>query len=153
MLHYSIKPFAALTLNELYSLLALRIKVFVIEQDCIYQDLDGKDAACFHLMGLDEAQNLLATARILPAGVSYPEVAIGRVTIDESARGTGEGHQLMQACMDFIRQTYGAVPVTLSAQKHLENFYASHHFTSTGKEYLEDGIPHVEMKYHVKNHE
>jgi len=149
MLQYSIKSFSSLSVNELYSLLALRVKVFVIEQNCIYQDLDGKDLDCFHLMGCDEAQNLLATARILPPGVSYPEVAIGRVTIDEKARGTGEGHRLMRACMDFILKTYGEVPVKLSAQKHLENFYASHQFASTGKEYLEDGIPHLEMKYYV----
>ena len=87
----------------------------------------------------------MASARILPPGISYEEVSIGRVVIDETIRGEGLGHELMKRCIDFIQAEFGNVPIRISAQKHLERFYNGHLFFSTGKEYLEDGIPHVEM--------
>jgi len=146
-LNYQFKSFQELTLNEFHDLVALRIKVFVIEQNCPYQDLDGKDKVSIHVLGLDENGTIQATARILPVGVSYPEIAIGRVVVAADFREKQEGHRLMKACMDFIKLTHGDVTVKLSAQKHLEKFYNTHQFLSTGKEYLEDGIPHVEMLY------
>ena len=92
---------------------------------------------------------IIAVTRILPQGISYEEVAIGRVVVHEEYRGTGLGNQLMADSMNFVRNKYGEVPVRLSAQKHLENYYGNHGFKSTGKEYLEDGIPHVEMLYNI----
>ncbi len=148
--NWQVKTFGELTTNEFHDLLALRIKVFVVEQNCPYEELDGKDKKSYHLIGREGTGEVVATARILPAGISYPEVAIGRVVIDESQRGTGLGHDLMKQCMKFIVEEFGKVPVRISAQKHLEKYYESHQFTSTGKEYLEDGIPHVEMLYKPK---
>lgn len=150
-MNFEIKAFDSLSLHEFHDLVALRIQVFVIEQNCPYQDLDGKDKKSFHLIGRDKEGVIKVTARILPAGISYPEVAIGRVVVDPSERGTGAGHALMRSCMEFIENQFGKVPVRLSAQSHLEKFYNQHQFISTGKEYLEDGIPHVEMLYFPKN--
>jgi len=150
-MNFEIKAFDSLSLLEFHDLVALRIQVFVIEQNCPYQDLDGKDKKSFHVIGRDKNDEIKATARILPAGISYPEVAIGRVVVDPSERGTGAGHSLMNTCMEFIKNQFGAVAVRISAQKHLEKFYNQHQFISTGKEYLEDGIPHVEMLYLPKN--
>lgn len=150
-MNFEIKAFDSLSLHEFHDLVALRIQVFVIEQNCPYQDLDGKDKKSFHLIGRDKEGVIKVTARILPAGISYPEVAIGRVVVDPSERGTGAGHALMRSCMEFVENQFGKVPVRLSAQSHLEQFYMQHQFISTGKEYLEDGIPHVEMLYSPKN--
>jgi ElaA protein len=150
-MNFEIKTFDSLSLHEFHDLVALRIQVFIIEQNCPYQDLDGKDKKSFHLIGRDKEGVIKATARILPAGISYPEVAIGRVVVDPSERGTGAGHALMRSCMEFIENQFGKVLVRLSAQSHLEKFYNQHQFISTGKEYLEDGIPHVEMLYLPKN--
>jgi ElaA protein len=125
----------------------LRIKIFVIEQDCPYQDLDGKDKLAYHLFYTNTKNEVVAATRILPQNISYTEVSIGRVVVDESCRGTGIGHLIMKESMDFVLAKFGRVDVRLSAQKHLENYYGKHGFMSTGKEYLEDGIPHVEMLY------
>lgn len=151
-LSWQFKYYTELTTNEFHDIIALRLKVFVVEQNCPYLDLDGKDKKSYHLICRDGYGRVVATARILPPGLSYPEVAIGRVVTDESVRGQGAGHELMRQCMRFIVEEFGAAaPVRLSAQKHLEGFYASHGYVSTGKEYLEDGIPHVEMLYTPNN--
>ena len=147
MIQYKCLKFNELSHFDLYELLKLRSQVFIVEQTCIYQDLDDKDQYAIHLVGTDEQQNLLTYARILPPGISYDECSIGRVIVAESLRGKGEGHRLMKASMDFISLTYGPTPVRISAQSHLEKFYISQGFNSTGKAYLEDGIPHVEMIY------
>ncbi|MFN5031092.1 MAG: GNAT family N-acetyltransferase [Flavobacteriia bacterium] len=143
---WQIKHYNELTINEFHDLIALRINVFVVEQNCPYPELDGKDKKSYHAIGRDGMGNIIATARILPAGVSYDEVAIGRVVSSSQLRGQGLGHQLMNECQAFIEDEFGVqTPIRLSAQKHLENFYGQHGYNSTGKEYLEDGIPHVEM--------
>jgi ElaA protein len=147
MIQYKCSKFNELAPFDLYQLLKLRCQVFIVEQACIYQDLDDKDQYANHLFGTDEQQNLLTYARIFPPGISYEECSIGRVIVAASLRGKGEGHNLMKACMHFISQTYGPTPVRISAQSHLKKFYISHGFNSTGKAYLEDGIPHVEMIY------
>jgi len=146
-IEWQVKPYSDLSLNELYDIIALRLKVFVVEQDCVYQDLDGKDKKCYHLFCRDGKGNLSATARILHPGISYPEVSIGRVAVDESMRGKAIGYELIKKCKEFIVEEFGDVSISISAQKHLEHFYETHEFKSVGKEYLEDGIPHVEMKY------
>jgi ElaA protein len=150
-LSWQIKHYSELTTNEFHDIIALRLKVFVVEQNCPYLDLDGKDKKSYHLICKDGFGRVVATARILPPGLAYPETAIGRVVTDELVRGKGVGHDLMRECMKFITDEFGAdAPVRLSAQKHLEGFYASHGYVSTGKEYLEDGIPHVEMIFTPK---
>ena len=144
---WQVKYYPELTTNEFHDIIALRLKAFVVEQNCSYLDLDGKDKKCYHLICRDGYGNVVATARILPPGLSYPEVAIGRVVLDESIRGKGIGHELMKQSMLFAEAEFGKVPVRISAQKHLEQYYNKHNFISTGKEYLEDEIPHVEMLY------
>lgn len=144
-LDWQIKFYTELTTNEFHDIIALRLKAFVVEQDCSYLDLDGKDKKCYHLICRDGFGKVVATARILPPGLSYTEVSIGRVVIDESIRGKGAGHELMRRSMAFVTEEFGNVAVRISAQKHLEKFYNQHGFLSTGKEYLEDDIPHVEM--------
>jgi ElaA protein len=144
-LDWQVKYYPELTTNEFHDIIALRLKAFVVEQNCSYLDLDGKDKKCYHLICRDGFGKVVATARILPPGISYTEVSIGRVVLDQEIRGKGIGHQLMEQSMKFINDEFGAVPVRISAQKHLENYYKTHNFISTGKEYLEDEIPHVEM--------
>ena len=144
-LDWQVKYYPELTTNEFHDIIALRLKAFVVEQNCSYLDLDGKDKKCYHLICRDGFGKVVATARILPPGISYTEVSIGRVVLDQEIRGKGIGHQLMEQSMKFINEEFGAVPVRISAQKHLENYYNTHNFFSTGKEYLEDEIPHVEM--------
>ena len=146
---HQVKSFQELSLEEFHDIIALRIQIFIIEQNCPYQEVDGKDKLAHHLFFKNEMDEIIAVTRILPQGISYEEVAIGRVVVHEDYRGTGLGNQLMADSMNFVKDKYGEVPVRLSAQKHLENYYGNHGFKSTGKEYLEDGIPHVEMLYNI----
>lgn len=146
-LDWQIKPYSELTTTEFHDIVALRLKAFVVEQNCNYLDLDGKDKKCYHLLCRDGQGKVVATARILHPGASYPEVSIGRVVLDKSIRGNGHGHELMKKCMEYVVEEFGEVSVRISAQKHLENYYEKHEFTNTGNEYLEDNIPHVEMLY------
>lgn len=139
-----IKPFSALTSTELYEILRLRQEVFIVEQNCPYLDCDGKDQKSHHLMLYDSQKTLIAYARVLPQGISYPEVSIGRVVSSSLARGTGAGKMIMQAALEFIRSTYGKVPVRIGAQSYLIEFYRSFGFEPLG-DYLEDGIPHSIM--------
>ncbi len=141
-----IKSFEELTLMELYDILTLRQRVFIVEQQCPYQDCDGKDAASYHLLLRNDSGQLLAYARIVPAGITYPEVSIGRVVSAPEIRGQGLGKQVMAAAMNFIRQTYGRVPVRIGAQSYLISFYKSFGFIPL-EDYLQDGIPHTVMLF------
>ena len=147
MITWQCKPFHELTPAELHRLLALRCAVFIVEQNCPYLDPDHKDEYALHVMGWKDDE-LVACARILPAGVSYDEVSIGRVATSPLVRGTGAGKELMTKTMDYISDRFGNVPVRISAQSYLQKFYESYGFCRTPKEeYLEDEIPHVEMLY------
>ena len=134
------RAFHELTLDELYAILELRERVFVVEQKCAYQDVDGLDPDCRHLWAARGGE-LVAYLRIVPAGRKYDEVAIGRVIVAQAMRGTGLGKDLMRRGLAAA----GAVPVRLSAQAHLERFYAELGFRRVSDVYDEDGIPHVEM--------
>lgn len=147
ILDWQIKHFSEITTSEFHDLVVLRMKAFVVEQNCSYLDLDGKDKKCYHLICRDGLGHVVATARLIPPGLSYKEVSIGRVVIDDKIRGMGKGHELMEKCMAFSKDEFGSVPIRISAQKHLETYYEKHGFKSTGKEYLEDDIPHVEMLF------
>ena len=146
ILNWEIKPYRDLNINEFHDIIALRIKVFVIEQNCPYQDLDGKDKKAYLIFCRDGKGNIVSTARILPNGISYPEVSIGRVVVDESLRGTGVGHELIKKSIDFIIAEFGQVPIVISAQQHLEKYYKKHGFIKNSDEYMEDGIPHIQMR-------
>lgn len=146
-LDWQIKYYSDLTINEFHDIIALRLEAFVVEQNCSYLDLDGKDKKSYHVICRDGKGDIVATARILPPNLAYKEASIGRVVINEKLRGKGVGHELMQNAVDFSQVEFGVSPVKISAQKHLEQFYEKHNFKSTGNEYLEDEIPHVEMIY------
>jgi ElaA protein len=141
-----IKQFYELSLDEFHDIIALRIEVFIIEQDCPYQDLDGKDKKSHHLFIRNNDNQIIATARILPPGLSYPEISIGRVVSSAKNRESKLGHLIMEQSLTFIHKKWENQSVKLSAQTHLTKFYEKHGFNSTGKEYFEDGIPHTEMK-------
>ena len=135
-----------LSKSQLYDLLNLRNVVFVVEQDCPYNDTDYKDQYGYHLLGYDVSGKLVAYARLLPKGVSYPDhCSIGRVVNHPDTRGQGLGHLLMTQAMDQTKSLYPDVPIMIGAQAHLVAFYRRHGFKPIGEEYLEDGIPHVHM--------
>jgi ElaA protein len=146
MVHFSCLPFDALSPHTLYEILALRQEVFVVEQNCPYQDCDGNDQASYHLMGRNEQGKLICYTRLIPKGISYPDyVSIGRVVSSPSARGTGAGIILMEESIRKCRELFGHEPIKIGAQSYLLKFYERFGFRSTGEEYLEDGIPHTKM--------
>lgn len=144
---WKIKTFEELSNFELYEIMQLRLAVFSVEQNCAYQDADGKDLKSLHLSGYDSKGDLVVYSRIVPAGISFKEVSIGRVISSQKARGTGAGRELMKKSMEFIEKQFGKVPVRIGAQCYLIKFYSSFGFEISGEEYLEDNIPHIEMIY------
>ena len=142
-------PFAAMDVASLYRVLQRRAEVFVVEQACAFQDLDGLDPACVHLLGEthDAASGpcLLAYARLLPAGLAFAEASIGRVATAPATRGSGVGHALMSEAIAQLQRLWGEQPIRIGAQAHLQAFYRQHGFVPQGDLYLEDGIDHVEM--------
>jgi ElaA protein len=145
MINWELKKFEQLTVHQLYTILALRSEVFVVEQNCPYLDEDGKDLKSWHLMGWNEENILVAYTRILKAGDSFAEASIGRVVSSPKVRGTGIGKILMQKSIEQLYQLFGEVPIRIGAQRYLEKFYESLGFVIAGAPYLEDNIPHVEM--------
>ena len=136
--------FDALSLAELYAVLQLRAEVFVVEQACAFQDMDGADTHAMHLLG-NAPDQLVAYARCFAAGVKYQEASIGRVVTRSAVRGSGAGHVLMQRALTSMAGQWGPQPIRIGAQARLEHFYAQHGFVKTGAPYVEDGIPHIEM--------
>ena len=139
-----LKSFQELSNEELYAILRLRGEVFIVEQNCPYLDLDNKDQKCFHLMLYDE-DRLAAYCRLLPAGVSYSEISIGRVISSPSHRGTGVGKTVMKLGIQYCEELFAAGPIRIGAQVYAIGFYEALGFVAEGEEYLEDDIPHVEM--------
>ena len=139
-----IKTFEELSVFELYDILQLRSAIFVVEQDCVYQDLDGKDLKALHVIGKKE-EKTVAYTRCFGPGVYFEEASIGRVVVDFTERKYGYGHDVMKASIKAIKDHYDTETIKLSAQTYLKRFYNSHGFVETGKEYLEDGIPHIAM--------
>jgi ElaA protein len=139
------KAFNDLTVTELYQLLKLRSEVFVVEQNCVFLDTDDKDYACHHLLLFDDDQDLVAYARIVPAGKSYAEASIGRIVSSKKVRGTGVGKILTLAAIDQTKKIYGDVPIRIGAQYYAVKFYEQSGFKIDGEIYDEDGIDHIEM--------
>ena len=137
------RAFDALTTAELYQLLRLRTDVFVVEQACVFADIDGKDQETLHLLVM-VGDALAGYLRVFPPAGEVP-ARIGRVVVAPAYRSTGLGRRLMAAALDEIDARFGAVPVELAAQSHLERFYAGFGFVRTAEDYLEDGIPHCDM--------
>lgn len=138
------KKFDELTVHELYDILRLRSEVFVVEQHCVFLDMDNKDQQCLHVCGWHDGR-LAAYTRLVPAGVSYDEASIGRVITSAAARGTGAGRELMNRSIVLLYDAWGVQPIRLGAQLYLKKFYASFGFEQVSEVYMEDGIPHIEM--------
>jgi ElaA protein len=146
MITWQCKFFSELTVEELYKILQLRSKIFVVEQQSAYQDCDGKDLLSFHFMGWND-EELVAYTRLIPKGISYPDAAsIGRVVIAPSFRRKNIGRQLVAKSLEEIKILFGEVPLKISAQSYLIRFYESFSFKPIGNIYLEDGIEHIAMK-------
>ena len=141
---FQIKRFNELSLQELYYVLQLRSEVFVVEQNCVYQDLDGKDEKALHLLGTFE-DKVVAYCRLFGAGIYFENTSIGRVVIAQEYRDKKWGHDLLTEAIEGIKSAFGTSAITISAQLYLKNFYKTHGFVQEGDEYLEDGIPHIRM--------
>ncbi len=136
--------FNDLTPVQLYNILRLRSEVFVVEQNCVYLDLDGKDNECFHLFA-EQDNKTIACSRIVPPGLSYIEPSIGRIATAGKARGTGYGKELVQRSIDATLQLYGETAIKIGAQLYLKKFYESFGFAQVSDIYDEDGIDHIKM--------
>lgn len=145
-----IKPFDALTSEELYELLRLRAEIFVVEQNCVYNDLDGFDKEAIHLFAIHHDE-IIAYARMLPPGTRFPAYSIGRLVVKKNMRNTGLGKEIMQRAIHFLKEEWNAPEIKISAQKYLLQFYTNLGFRVVTKEYLEDGIPHLGMSLTIHN--
>ena len=144
MIKIEVKKFNQLTTLELYKILQLRSEVFVVEQDCVYQDIDDKDQKALHVIGFKN-DNIIAYTRIFKAGDYFENASIGRVVVAKNERQFGYGHEIMKASIDAIQTHFKTDAITISAQVYLQKFYETHQFKKVGEEYLEDGIPHIRM--------
>lgn len=143
---FKIKSFSELSLLELYQILQLRSEVFVVEQDCVYQDVDGKDFHSLHVFGFKN-NKIIAYTRIFKPGDYFKNASIGRVVVKKSERKYGFGHEIMKTSILAIKEKFFQEKITISAQVYLKKFYESHGFLQVGESYLEDGIPHIRMDY------
>lgn len=138
------KFFDQLNVAELYEILRLRSAVFVVEQNCVYQDIDDKDKDALHIIGRIDNE-IVAYARCFPKGIYFDHAAIGRVLIKNTHRGKALGHNLIKTAVEAVEKEFGKQPILISAQTHLSEFYEAHQFKKIGEGYLEDGIPHHKM--------
>jgi len=144
MISWHLKKFEELSIWELYPILRLRSQVFVVEQDCVYQDLDNKDYKALHLFGKEE-DKILAYTRLFKPGYYFDKASIGRVVVDENYRKLKLGHELIRKSIQAIENHFDTVEIKISAQRYLKKFYETHGFMQIGEGYLEDGIPHIAM--------
>ena len=145
-MQFQLKTFNDFTASELYEVMRLRSEVFVVEQNCAYQDLDGKDNEALHVLGFVEKE-LAGYARLLKPGVAYKEAAIGRVVVAKKFRGRNFGIDLMKNAISQCQKKFSSSEIIVSAQKYLEKFYSDLGFVTEGEGYLEDDIPHIKMRY------
>ncbi|MCD4676709.1 MAG: GNAT family N-acetyltransferase [Desulfobacula sp.] len=146
-IQWKIKSFNHLDKDELYELLKLRVDVFVVEQNCPYHEIDGKDRhpETLHLIGRNKDKELLAYLRILPPGLSFKQVSFGRVVVAKESRGQGISDAMLKIALDQINRTWPNENIRIGAQVYLKKFYESNGFEAVSKSYLEDGIPHIDM--------
>ena len=143
-LQTTVKKFEELSRSELYALLQLRSEVFVVEQNCAYQDLDGKDPRALHIIGTKN-DKIVACSRCFPPNTYFEAAAIGRILVKADERERGYGHQIVEASIAAIEKRFRTKTIRISAQQYLIPFYESHGFQTVGEGYLEDGIPHIGM--------
>ncbi|SFZ90191.1 ElaA protein [Flaviramulus basaltis] len=144
MLKIEVKTFSELTTQELYNLLQLRSEVFVVEQDCVYQDIDGKDQKALHVLGFKN-NKIIAYTRIFKPGDYFEYASIGRVVVAKNERQFKYGYDIMNASIEAIKTHYKVSKIKISAQCYLKQFYTNLSFKAIGEEYLEDDIPHIAM--------
>ncbi len=143
-LTHTVKAFSELTVTELYDFLRLRSEIFVVEQNCVFLDQDDKDQLCYHLMLYVDDQ-LVGYSRLVPAGISYDEMSIGRVISSGAGRGKGFGRKVMELSIAFCQELFGPGDIRIGAQTYALGFYESLGFITDGETYDEDGIEHIEM--------
>lgn len=143
-MNWILKTFNALTPQQLYSILQLRIEVFIVEQNCVFQDADNRDQESFHLMGYKD-EKLVAYTRLVPPGLAYEEPSIGRVVTAPAARRSGYGKMLMEKSVETAYTLFGKQTIRIGAQLYLKKFYSSIGFEQVSDVYLEDGIEHIYM--------
>lgn len=148
-INWKIKRFAALSLAELYQVLQLRSEVFVVEQNCVYQDIDGKDEKALHVIGEIDGE-VAAYSRLFGKGDYFNESSIGRVVVSPKHRDKKLGHDLMRESIGAIESHFETSEITISAQLYLKKFYEGHGFVAVGQPYLEDDIPHIRMEKNGK---
>ncbi|WP_417291514.1 GNAT family N-acetyltransferase [Corallibacter sp.] len=146
MLDITTKTFQELTTQELYDILQLRSEVFVVEQDCVYQDIDGKDQKALHVLGYKN-NVVVAYTRIFKPGDYFEKASIGRVVVAKKERQHKYGYDIMEASIQAIKEHYNETNIKISAQCYLNKFYNNLGFKAIGEDYLEDGIPHIAMVY------
>ena len=149
MLNIKVKTFSQLTTKELYDLLQLRSEVFVVEQDCVYQDIDGKDQKALHVLAFKD-EVLVGYTRIFKPGDYFELASIGRVVVKENERKHKYGYDIMDASIKTIKDVFNTTDIKISAQCYLKRFYNNLQFFEVGEQYLEDGIPHIAMIYENK---
>ena len=137
---WEVKEWAELSTSEVENIFSLRSEVFVVEQDCVYQDIDGKDQKAKHVLGKKDGE-IVAYARIFKPGEYFKEASFGRAVVKKTERGKGVGDELVKNCLENITEE----EIKISAQSYLKGFYGKHGFKAEGNEYLEDGIPHTAM--------
>lgn len=141
---FVVKRYTELTRDELYAILQLRSEIFVVEQNCVYQDIDYKDQEAYHVIGIKQG-TIVAYARVFDSGAYFELPSIGRILVKEDQRMFKYGHQLVQEAINFITSTFSNTAILISAQTYLLKFYNNLGFVPQGEEYLEDGIPHIKM--------
>jgi len=144
-MNWTLKSFNELTLSEFHDFIQLRLNIFVVEQDCPYLDLDGKDEIAYHLFATTDQGQTVAYTRLFAPGDYYKEAAIGRVVVHKDFRKDGLGFELMSRSIQQIESLFNTKTIRIGAQKYLKKFYESLGFIPTGHEYMEDGIPHMYM--------
>lgn len=149
-MEFEFKTFKELTVNELYEILQLRSEIFVVEQNCVYNDLDGLDSLAVHLFARKNGE-IIAYSRLLKPGTRFPDCSIGRVVVKKPDRGSGLGKEMMETAKTYIIKHWGAGKIKVSAQKYLQRFYENLGFEIVTEMYLEDGIPHYGMLYQQKS--
>lgn len=144
-LEWHVKSFEKLLNHELYDILRLRTEIFVVEQNCIYLDMDGKDVLALHLLGSFNGK-IVAYSRLFKAGITFENASIGRVVVDANYRDRKWGQELMQEAIASIKTHFGESKITIGAQLYLKKFYENQGFVQSSEMYLEDDIPHIEMQ-------
>lgn len=144
MLEIVIKKFEDFSVEELYEILKLRSQVFVVEQNCVYQDLDGNDQKAIHIFG-KKNNEIVAYSRIFKSGNYFEKASIGRVVVAKKYRKNEYGHQLLKASIQVVKNYFNETNIQISAQVYLKDFYKTHGFRCVGEEYLEDNLPHISM--------